>query len=181
MGVSIAVSFIPVVGPLISCIMDGTFVDMLTAISAGDWAMVGMCALGFVGGGLGVLKGLKAFGGLSKATKATKYSRYMSERELKSIQKTGMMRSTSSHGTYIVPPGAPRTSIASKAQKMQGLGKKPDVRLDFNIVNDNSIRRVAPAGASSWPQQCIHPGDTILVSDINPVQMNKWLPSWWPG
>jgi hypothetical protein len=49
--VSIAVSFIPVVGPLISCIVDGTFVDMLTAISSGDWAMVGMTVLGVVAGG----------------------------------------------------------------------------------------------------------------------------------
>jgi hypothetical protein len=60
MGVSIAVSFIPVAGPLISCIIDGTFVDMLTAISNGDWAMVGMCALAFVPGGK-ALKGLGRF------------------------------------------------------------------------------------------------------------------------
>lgn len=33
------------------CIVDGTFVDMLTAISSGDWAMVGMTVLGVVAGG----------------------------------------------------------------------------------------------------------------------------------
>ena len=31
--------------------MDGTFVDMLTAISTGDWAMLGMTVLGVVAGG----------------------------------------------------------------------------------------------------------------------------------
>ena len=35
-GISMAVSFIPIAGPLISCIMDGTFVDMWNAIKAGD-------------------------------------------------------------------------------------------------------------------------------------------------
>ena len=181
MGVSIAVSFIPVAGPLISCIIDGTFVDMLTAISNGDWAMVGVYALGFVGGGVAALKAMKVLGGTGKATKATKYSRYMSETEMLAVKRTGTMKSLSSHGTHIASPGAPRTAIASKAQKMHGLGGKPDYRVDFNIVNDNSIRRVTPAGASTWPQECIHPGDTILVSDVNVVKMNKWLPSWWPG
>jgi len=37
-----AVSFIPIAGPLISCIMDGTFVDMWNAIKAGDWGMLAM-------------------------------------------------------------------------------------------------------------------------------------------
>jgi hypothetical protein len=45
-----AVSFIPLVGPLISCIIDGTFVDMIKALSTGDWATLGMCALSFVPG-----------------------------------------------------------------------------------------------------------------------------------
>ena len=42
MGVAFAVSFIPIAGPLISCIIDGTFVDMFSAIMTGNWAMVGM-------------------------------------------------------------------------------------------------------------------------------------------
>lgn len=56
-GVSLAVGFIPLVGPLLSCVIDGTFVDMFSAIMKGDWAMVGMCALAFVPGvgGLGKL------------------------------------------------------------------------------------------------------------------------------
>jgi hypothetical protein len=41
-GISMAVSFIPIAGPLISCIIDGTFVDMWNAIKAGDWAMLAM-------------------------------------------------------------------------------------------------------------------------------------------
>ena len=71
MGVSIAVSFIPVVGPLISCIVDGTFVDMLTAISSGDWAMLAMCAMAFVPGAK-VMKGLKAVGGIGDLAKLGK-------------------------------------------------------------------------------------------------------------
>jgi hypothetical protein len=59
------VSFIPLVGPLISCIIDGTFVDMIKALSTGDWATLGMCALAFVPGGK-ALKGLKAFGAIEK-------------------------------------------------------------------------------------------------------------------
>jgi hypothetical protein len=66
--VSIAVSFIPVVGPLISCIVDGTFVDMLTAISSGDWAMLGMCCMAFIPGAK-VMKGLKAVGGIGKSSR----------------------------------------------------------------------------------------------------------------
>lgn len=65
---SIAVSFIPLVGPLISCVIDGTFVDMWNAIKSGDWAMLGMCAMAFVPGGK-ALKGLKAVGGLGKTSK----------------------------------------------------------------------------------------------------------------
>jgi len=61
MGISMAVSFIPLVGPIISCIMDGTFVDMFNALMKGDWATVGMCAMGFVPG-LKAFKGLKVLG-----------------------------------------------------------------------------------------------------------------------
>jgi hypothetical protein len=67
MGVSMAVSFIPFVGPLISCIIDGTFVDMIKALSTGDWATLGMCALAFVPGLKQAKMGLKAFGAVEKA------------------------------------------------------------------------------------------------------------------
>jgi len=61
-GVAFAVSFIPIAGPLISCIIDGTFVDMFSAIMTGNWAMVGMCALAFVPGAGKLAKvGLKSF------------------------------------------------------------------------------------------------------------------------
>jgi RHS repeat-associated protein len=58
-GVAMAVSFIPLVGPILSCVIDGTFVDMFNAIMKGDWAMVGMCALSFVPGVKSAAKGLK--------------------------------------------------------------------------------------------------------------------------
>jgi hypothetical protein len=41
---------------------------MLTAISNGDWAMVGVYALGFVGGGAAALKVFKVLKGAGKAT-----------------------------------------------------------------------------------------------------------------
>lgn len=56
-GISMAVSFIPIVGPILSCVIHGTFVDMWNAIRSGDWATLGMCALSFVPGGKG-LKGV---------------------------------------------------------------------------------------------------------------------------
>ena len=55
-----AVSFIPLVGPILACVVDGTFVDMINALKNGDWAMLGMCALAFV-------PGIGAGGRLAKA------------------------------------------------------------------------------------------------------------------
>jgi hypothetical protein len=65
-GIAMAVSFIPIVGPILSCVIDGTFVDMFKAIMKGDWATVGLCALAFVPGMKGVGKSLKAFGAVEK-------------------------------------------------------------------------------------------------------------------
>jgi hypothetical protein len=66
-----AVSFIPIVGPILSCVIDGTFVDMWNAIKSGDWATFGMCALSFVPGGKSAKLGLKGLlgvgGGLGSA------------------------------------------------------------------------------------------------------------------
>jgi len=42
-------------------VIDGTFVDMLKAVSTGDWMALGLCAMAFVPGG-NPLKGLKALG-----------------------------------------------------------------------------------------------------------------------
>ncbi len=64
-------SFIPIVGPLISCVIDGTFVDMFNAIMAGDWATVGMCALAFVPGGKVLKSGSKVLTAFSKAEKVS--------------------------------------------------------------------------------------------------------------
>ena len=70
MGVSMAVSFIPLVGPLVSCIIDGTFVDMLKAISTGDWAMLALSCAAFVPG-MKAFKGLKVLSGVTKASKVS--------------------------------------------------------------------------------------------------------------
>ncbi|MEW5747564.1 MAG: RHS repeat-associated core domain-containing protein [Candidatus Thermoplasmatota archaeon] len=73
MGLSIAASIaLPGIGGvLVSCLIDGTFIDMVTAISTGDWAMLGMCALAFIPGGK-ALKGLKGLGGLGDVAKVGK-------------------------------------------------------------------------------------------------------------
>jgi len=70
MGLSIAASMaLPGIGGmLVSCVIDGTFVDMLKAVSTGDWAMLALSCAAFVPGG-NPLKGLKAVGGLSKVSK----------------------------------------------------------------------------------------------------------------
>jgi len=61
-GVSLAISFIPIVGPLISCVIDGTFTDMWEAIKSGDWGALALCAMAFVPGLKQAKAGLKVFG-----------------------------------------------------------------------------------------------------------------------
>jgi len=66
-------AFIPLVGPLLSCVIDGTFTDMWEAIKNGDWGALALCAMAFVPGAK-VLKGLKAVGGIGKISKAGKFA-----------------------------------------------------------------------------------------------------------
>ena len=67
-----AVSFIPLVGPILACVVDGTFVDMINALKNGDWAMLGMCALAFVPGMKQAKMGFKMLGHADDLGKATK-------------------------------------------------------------------------------------------------------------
>ncbi|MGQ9587761.1 MAG: hypothetical protein ACUVT7_05195, partial [Thermoplasmata archaeon] len=73
LGASIAASIaLPGIGGvLVSCLIDGTFVDMFKAITTGDWETLALCSLAFVpgAGALKALKGLKAVGGIQKASK----------------------------------------------------------------------------------------------------------------
>jgi len=145
-GVAFAVSFIPLVGPIISCIIDGTFVDMFNALMKGDWATVGMCALGFVPG-MKALKGLKAVGGLNKAGKM---SRYCSKTEAKMAELTKKIKSQNIEGTYATTK---KTSNAAEAQRGLGLGAKPEARMDFDPINNPKVRTDVPAQApGGWPQ-----------------------------
>jgi len=100
-----AVSFIPLVGPIISCIIDGTFVDMFNALMKGDWATVGMCAMGFVPG-MKSLKGLKAFGILGKAEKAgAKGERLFAKSSFRKnlIEMTGKNPGKSMEAHHVLP------------------------------------------------------------------------------
>jgi len=67
MGLSIVASIaLPGIrGVLVSCLLDGTFTDMISAICTGDWGTLGMCALAFIPGAK-ALKGLKAIGKADK-------------------------------------------------------------------------------------------------------------------
>jgi len=58
-------------GVIVNCILDGTFIDMFTAITTGDWAMLAMSLACMVPGMKG-LKGLKAIGGIGDITKIGK-------------------------------------------------------------------------------------------------------------
>ena len=92
-GVSMAVSFIPLVGPILACVVDGTFVDMINAIKNGDWAMLGMCALAFVPGGK-ALKGLKAVGWLGKNAEKQALKNLVLEKGGKSMLKHDAYKSS---------------------------------------------------------------------------------------
>ena len=75
MGASLAISMIPgvgIAGLLLGCMIDGTFTDMLSAIKNGDWAMLGMCALGFVPGVKQAKMGFKVLGHADDIGKASK-------------------------------------------------------------------------------------------------------------
>jgi len=75
MGLSIAASMaLPGIGGmLVSCVIDGTFVDMLKAVSTGDWAMLALSCAAFVPG-VGMLGKLGKFAShaddVSRAVKA---------------------------------------------------------------------------------------------------------------
>ena len=71
-GVSFAVSLIPLVGPLISCVIDGTFVDMWNAIKSGDWGALALCAMAFVPGMKQAKIGLKLASHADDVGKASK-------------------------------------------------------------------------------------------------------------
>jgi len=62
-GLSIAASIaMPGIGGVIvSCILDGTFIDMFTAITTGDWAMLALTLSGVALAGFGGKAALKAF------------------------------------------------------------------------------------------------------------------------
>ncbi len=72
MGLSIAASIaLPGIGGvLVSCVLDGTFTDMLTAITTGDWALLAMSVAGVALAGVGVYKALKAAGSFGKGVGA---------------------------------------------------------------------------------------------------------------
>jgi hypothetical protein len=71
-GAAFAISFIPIAGPLISCIIDGTFVDMWNAIQRGDWASLALSCAAFVPGMKQAKTGFKLLGHADDVAKASK-------------------------------------------------------------------------------------------------------------
>lgn len=72
---SFAVSFIPLVGPLMACVIDGTFTDMWEAIKRGDWGALALCAMAFVPGA----KALDAGRALERAEDCSNFFRWMDD------------------------------------------------------------------------------------------------------
>lgn len=181
-GVSIAVSFIPVVGPLISCIIDGTFVDMWNAIKSGDWAMLGMCCMAFIPGAK-VMKGLKAIGGLGKASRlAAKGAPMMSDATDVLIKK----------GTKVFRAGAPGKyahggSYSLKSMKGMNRGNiidkcgidpsktgNPLTHHFEYVANQDFYAKVGTSVDGTWPELRLMPGQGAEVLDL--VEVTKILP-----
>ena len=143
MGVSMAVSFIPVVGPLISCIIDGTFVDMINALSTGDWATLGMCALAFVPGvgGAGKFSGklAKAFDkidNLKGIMKTKNHIQHAKDLGMKGLTNGGKVRSLSRLAKSSLKEGITDPSSAKFYSHGSGIGMTTplDAKHDLLIV-----------------------------------------------
>jgi hypothetical protein len=124
------VSFIPLVGPLISCIIDGTFVDMIKALSTGDWATLGMCALAFVPGGK-IAGKLGAF-----AKKATGFADNLGKyaKAVKKVPNPGGRLGGLAH----------RAKVAETVKDIESRGLR--VKTEFYVKGDG-VRRFADVAA----------------------------------
>ncbi len=91
--------------------------------------------------------------GVENATEATRdasrlprrFSRYMSRSELETVQETGLLRGGRPGETYFTTN---RCRTVRSAEEKLALPRAPEVRLDFEIVNQPRIyepRKVAPA------------------------------------
>lgn len=129
MGLSVAASIaLPGIGGiLVSCLIDGTFIDMMTAMRTGDWAMLGMCALAFIPGG-NALKGLKAAGGLGKflgkGDDLIRIRHYTNAPGKEIIEKSGHLKK----GSYVtspseIRPGMNQRQIESALEIAPGKGE----------------------------------------------------------
>ncbi|OGS56759.1 MAG: hypothetical protein A3K60_08940 [Euryarchaeota archaeon RBG_19FT_COMBO_56_21] len=162
-----AVSFIPLVGPILACVVDGTFVDMINALKNGDWAMLGMCALGFVPGMKQAKMGLKAVGSFSG--KGQKFIRYMGEKEYKSVLKTKTVQSMSGR-TYMT-----KNTFRDSDTMLSRLNKpNPSDRcfVEFKVKNEVQIHgpsRVASntGGSTGAWEYWIEEGDSLSIDILS--------------
>jgi hypothetical protein len=72
LSIAAAVALPGIGGVLVSCLIDGSFVDIYNAVRSGDWGMLALSLTAFIPGGKAIkgLKGLSAIGDISKTTKA---------------------------------------------------------------------------------------------------------------
>ena len=179
-GVSIAVSFIPVVGPLISCIVDGTFVDMLSAISSGDWAMLGMCAMAFIPGAK-VMKGLKAVGGIGKASRLAKGAPMMSDATEVLIKKGTKVHRAGDIGKYAhggsysqkSMKGMTRGQIAKECGIPTSTGNPLTHHIEY-VANQDFYAMAGTSVGGTWPELRLMPGQGNQVLDS--VSATRILP-----
>jgi len=133
MGLSIAASMaLPGIGGmLVSCVIDGTFVDMLKAVSTGDWAMLALSCAAFVPGGK-ALKGLKLAGHADDIGKITKRLEKHLNKAIKKASLTSGQRAA-----LLKNPGLEKafrgTQIHAAFKKLVESDKWLTKRVDVNI------------------------------------------------
>jgi len=125
---------------------------MFTAITTGDWAMLAICITGVALAGIGVMKALKAAKSIKSGPlmKTGKMSRYTSWDEGINAQKTGKIKSLSNEGTYATTG---KSHMSEDACRRLSLDKKPEIRIDFDPINNPRIRTDVPSlTRGGWDQ-----------------------------
>jgi RHS repeat-associated protein len=126
-GVAMAVSFIPIVGPILSCVIDGTFVDMWNAIRSGDWATLGMCALAFVPGMKGATKAFKLASHADDISKITKKLEKHLGKAVKEAKLTAKQE---------------RAALKNPNLRKAFMGERIDTQFKASVKRDDSLQGV---------------------------------------
>jgi len=155
-GISIAASIaLPGIGGiLIGCVLDGTFINMFTAVAIGNWAMLGLSLACMVPGAGKLLKGgIKAAGkGMTKTTikKGTLLNRVGGKPHsmgkspgYTTTNMKGLSRQEIKIGTNLQPDNAANKLYIYKAKKdfkaKIGYSKKAGVFEEVQVAGNDEI------------------------------------------